>query len=113
MKTAIVTCNSVPNLTESDRKLLPLLRSRGIMADIVLWNDSSIDWKKYDLIIVRSIWDYHLNIDEFLKWLDTIESMEIKMLNNANIIKENHQGRSIICSYRWSSDRWEFRTYGS
>ena len=50
-----------------------LLR-RGFDAAEVPWSDPGVDWSTYDLVIVRTTWDYHLRPDEFLEVLARIEA---------------------------------------
>jgi hypothetical protein len=48
-------------------------------ADLVLehpcWGDPSVDWAAYDLLVLRSPWDYTTRQREFLAWLDRVESL--------------------------------------
>jgi glutathione synthase/RimK-type ligase-like ATP-grasp enzyme len=43
-------------------------------ADFVLWDDPAADWERYDVVVVRSTWDYHLRRDAFLAWADRLGS---------------------------------------
>ncbi len=52
--------------------LLDAARKRGIDAEIVNWDDSTVDWSAYDQVIVRSCWDYILRRDEFLAWTASV-----------------------------------------
>lgn len=55
---------------------LPLLvdaaTSRGIAAEIVVWDDPAIDWTSYDAVVVRSCWDYIARREEFLAWAASV-----------------------------------------
>jgi glutathione synthase/RimK-type ligase-like ATP-grasp enzyme len=41
---------------------------RKVDADLVVWNDPSIDWASYDLNVVRSTWDYATQRAAFCSW---------------------------------------------
>jgi glutathione synthase/RimK-type ligase-like ATP-grasp enzyme len=41
-------------------------------ADFVVWDDPQADWERYDLVVVRSTWDYHARRDVFLQWADRL-----------------------------------------
>jgi glutathione synthase/RimK-type ligase-like ATP-grasp enzyme len=41
-------------------------------ADFVVWDDPEADWDRYDLVVVRSTWDYHARRDAFLDWADRL-----------------------------------------
>lgn len=64
------------------------LGDRGIVADIVDWHDTSADWSKYGMAIVRSPWDYHRRYPEFLQWLDVV-STQTTLHNSAEVIRWN------------------------
>jgi hypothetical protein len=34
-----------------------------------VWSDPSVPWSAYDVLVVRSTWDYHLHLAEFLAWV--------------------------------------------
>ena len=90
MNIAIATCHKVPTLTDSEKLLIPLYLQKGIIAAPEVWNSTKVKWEKYEVIIIRSLWDYHLRPKLFLTWLSLLKSLGIKVLNDANIIKENH-----------------------
>jgi glutathione synthase/RimK-type ligase-like ATP-grasp enzyme len=68
-RVALITWSGLPEGAESEQLLLPLLAERGVKARMADWRDSSIDFGKFDLLILRSCWDYHLRHDEFVAWL--------------------------------------------
>ena len=69
MRVALVTCRKVPDLTDDDRLLLPALAARGAAAEAVVWDDPAADWSRFDRLVLRSVWDYHLRPREFDDWL--------------------------------------------
>lgn len=54
--------------------LLAALRGRGVAAERVIWHDRSIDLSQFDLLMVRSPWDYPERPDEFHAWLDDADA---------------------------------------
>ena len=64
------------------------LGDRGIITEVVDWDDASIDWSRYSMAIVRSPWDYHRRYPEFLTWLDAV-SAATTLQNSAEIIRWN------------------------
>ena len=89
MKIAIVTCRKVSSLTDSEKPLIPLFLQKGIYATAEVWDDTGVDWSKYDAIIIRSVWDYHLKNQTFSQWIEEIRQLEIKMFNDPEIVKWN------------------------
>jgi glutathione synthase/RimK-type ligase-like ATP-grasp enzyme len=55
----------------------------------VIWNDAAVDWKQYDVAILKSPWDYHDRIAEFFTWLDTLNALGAKLLNPVEMVKWN------------------------
>jgi glutathione synthase/RimK-type ligase-like ATP-grasp enzyme len=89
MKIGIVTCNEYPQLTEPEKPLIGLLASHGIEAEPLVWNDASIDWKKFDCLLLRSVWDYHLLVKEFFEWLSMLGEIQVLTLNSLPVVNWN------------------------
>jgi hypothetical protein len=68
---------------------LPLLVSaataRGLDAEIAVWDDDSVDWAAYDVVVVRSCWDYIDRRDAFLAWAQQVPML----LNSADVLTWN------------------------
>jgi len=41
----------------------------GIDLEYRVWSDPAVDWGNYDLVVVRSTWDYLEHLDDFRAWL--------------------------------------------
>lgn len=74
---------------DEDADLTSFLKNKGLDVVPTVWNDENVDWKSYDVAIIKSPWDYHNNLQEFLNWLDHIERQSVKVLNPVEIIKWN------------------------
>jgi glutathione synthase/RimK-type ligase-like ATP-grasp enzyme len=58
-----------------------------------VWTDRAIDWRAFDLVIVRSCWDYHLRIAEFRAWIYELEKDGVRLLNPPDVLRWNmHKG---------------------
>lgn len=86
---ALLTCKKLPNLTESDKLLIPAFAKKNILAIPVIWNDETINWLEFDFLIFRNTWDYYENQIEFDEWLRKIEKLEVKTLNSISVINKN------------------------
>ena len=89
MKIALLTCQKIPNLLETDQLLIPELAKHNIQAKAVIWDDPNINWKDFDLLIFRNTWDYYEKQQEFDAWLQHIEKLGIRTLNSISIINQN------------------------
>ncbi|WP_309608319.1 hypothetical protein [Flavobacterium sp.] len=89
MQIALLTCQKLPNLLETENQLIPKLAKHNIVAKAVIWNDETINWEDYDVLIFRNTWDYYEKQIEFDIWLDKIQKLGIKTLNSIAIINKN------------------------
>jgi glutathione synthase/RimK-type ligase-like ATP-grasp enzyme len=85
MRIALVTCAELPDLDPDDRELLAPLRARGADPVGVVWDDPGADWDAFDLVLLRSPWDYALRRDEFVAWAETVP----RLLNPAAVVRWN------------------------
>lgn len=83
------TCESIPHLTEDDQALLAPLEVRGIEGRAAVWSDSSVDWSAADGVLIRSCWDYHLRIEEFLSWIAQLERAGVRVWNPPSMLRWN------------------------
>lgn len=62
----------------------------GASLEYVAWDRSDVDWKAFDLVVVRSPWDYPERLDDFLAWLDEAAgSFGARLHNSAGVISWN------------------------
>jgi glutathione synthase/RimK-type ligase-like ATP-grasp enzyme len=88
---AIATCTAFADLDPDDRLLLPALLSQGLKYEIAVWDDSTVHWDKFDLVLIRSTWDYSPRRNEFINWVNRISALTT-VLNPIEVIE-------------WSSDK--------
>lgn len=96
MRTALATSEAFPKLTADDQSLLQPLRKRGFHPEPAIWSDPTCDWSAYDLVVIRSCWDYHLRTAEFLQWIEALEARGTQVLNPPAMI-------------RWNADKYYLR----
>ncbi len=89
MKIALLTCLKLPNLLETESQLIPELARHNIDAKAVIWDDATINWQNFDLLIFRNTWDYYEKQVAFDTWLHHIEKLGIRTLNSISIINKN------------------------
>lgn len=86
---ALITWSGLPQGAESERLMLPHLAAAGIETEIVDWRSSCCDFRKFDLIVLRSCWDYHLRVGEFIGWLQRLAETT-PILNSIDTVLWNH-----------------------
>jgi glutathione synthase/RimK-type ligase-like ATP-grasp enzyme len=72
--------------------LVTALRGRGVEADALVWHDPAVDWAAYDLLVIRSPWDYPQRPAEFDAWLDRA-SAATRVLNEPELVRWNMDKR--------------------
>jgi len=70
MEVALATWAKLPGLSEDDQALVPALSSLGVVVSPAVWSDAGVEWGRFDAILLRSTWDYHRRVREFLGWVD-------------------------------------------
>ncbi|RLP92345.1 MULTISPECIES: RimK family alpha-L-glutamate ligase [unclassified Micromonospora] len=88
-RVALVTCTEIADLDPDDRLVLAPLAARGIAAEAALWDDPDVDWSAYDLVVLRSPWDYALRRDEFVAWASSVPTL----VNPAEVVRWNTDKR--------------------
>jgi len=76
MRIAFVTSRTSRAVDADLDLLLAASHARGADADIVVWDDPSVDWASFDVVVVRSCWDYVARRDEFLAWATSVPSLQ-------------------------------------
>ena len=60
MKFAIATCFNIPEPDVDEDLTLSAFERRGHEVHLAAWEDQSIDWSDFDVVIIRSTWNYPL-----------------------------------------------------
>ncbi len=85
----VVTDNyPVDDIDHDTAPLVAALRALGGDASAVVWHDPAVDWASYDLLVLRSPWDYPERLDEFTAWLDSAEAVT-PVLNPPALVRWN------------------------
>ncbi len=73
VRVALATCAEIPDLEPDDRLLVPALAALGIEAVPAVWDDPARSTgTPFDLVVLRSTWDYAERRDEFLQWATSL-----------------------------------------
>jgi glutathione synthase/RimK-type ligase-like ATP-grasp enzyme len=81
---AVATCRAQEGRDDDHLAALDALRRLGIDATTQIWDDP-IEWDAFDMVLVRSTWDYTDRLDEFLAWARRVPRLE----NPANVLEWN------------------------
>lgn len=87
----IISCDKWMNKITEDLLLKQELMNNNINVEIISWEDMTIDYSKFDCLILRSAWGYQDKYLEFKEWLQMIKNKNILLLNYPDIITNNIQ----------------------
>ena len=85
---ALATCAALPALHPDDAPLLGALTARGVQAEAAVWADPEVDWAAFDLVVIRSTWDYASRQPEFLAWAARVQSVTT-LANPYDVVRWN------------------------
>lgn len=74
---------------DEESVLFNFLRDKGLQLTKVIWNDDRVDWKSFDLALLKSPWDYFEVIDTFYSWLTHLDEIKLPLLNPTDLVKWN------------------------
>lgn len=63
------------------------LRRVGCVVEHPRWDDPRTEWTRFDLIVMRSPWDYSLRTGEFLDWMSRLNP--VRVVNEPPLIRWN------------------------
>jgi len=72
-----------------DEMVYAPLQQFGWQVDSVSWHRNDVDWSQYDVVLIRSTWDYHSCPEEFLRKLTVIEASGTLLLNPLELVRWN------------------------
>ena len=87
-RVAVVTCVELPEPDPDQELLLDALRSAGVEAELLPWDDPTADRGAFDLCVLRSCWNYHEAPQDFLDWIDAAEEVT-PVVNSAKVARWN------------------------
>ncbi len=94
MTVAIATCRRTDIVATDgdDPALVAALDRLGIEAVPAIWDDPDVDWSRFDLVVIRTTWDYDERRDEFVAWAQAVEDVT-QLQNPADVVRWNtHKG---------------------
>jgi glutathione synthase/RimK-type ligase-like ATP-grasp enzyme len=85
VRVALATAAHLPALDDDAELLLPALVAAGIAPEVCVWDDPEVDWTAYDLVVIRSTWDYWDRQEQFVDWARSVP----RLANSADVVAWN------------------------
>lgn len=90
---ALATAAKLPTLNDDDRLVIPALAELGLAAVPAVWDSPDVCWEEFQGVVVRSCWDYHQRLEEFLAWVTRLERAGVPLWNPPALLRWNsHKG---------------------
>jgi hypothetical protein len=88
MRVAVVSATPALGTDDDEAHLLPALRAAGADPVVVVWDDPALDWASFDVVVLRSTWDYTMRRDEFLAWVAATDAVT-RLRNRPGVVRWN------------------------
>ena len=86
----MATCAAVPAEFDDDGLVVEALARRGIDAGFVAWHEEGVEWERFELVVVRSTWDYTRRLGGFMEWVERVGG---RMRNRPEVVRWNADKR--------------------
>ena len=86
---AFLSMDSLEDFFSSDTMLFEPLKNVGWLVEEVSWRKTDVDWNVYDVVVIRSTWDYQDDAEGFMACLQRIEASSAQLQNSLNIVRWN------------------------
>lgn len=92
VRIALATARSAWREDEDAALAQDALEAVGAEASPQVWDDPEADWAGFDLVVIRSTWDYVPRRDEYLAWADRVAGVTT-LANPAEVLRWNTDKR--------------------
>ena len=95
MRLRIATCHTLPEVDVDAAPLATALTAHGFVTELVAWDDPTTDWDAPIPTILRSTWNYALDVVGFLAWIDRVSETSV-LWNPAEVVHGNVHKRYLV-----------------
>ena len=86
---AFLSTDELEDFFVYDMMVAKPLNALGWQVEEVSWRDHGLEWNQYDLVVVRSTWDYQDDHEAFLAVLESMDSSSAQLENPLPLMKWN------------------------
>ena len=86
---AFATYENSPHINDDDQLVASVLQQRGVSVTPVIWDALHVDWSRFDCVVIRSTWDYHLKPNLYEKWLRNLAEAGVRLWNPPEVVVGN------------------------
>lgn len=88
-KCAFLSMDCLDEFEVYDDLVEPYLNQQGFSVDTVSWRNKGVDWNQYEIVVIRTPWDYQDAPEAFLGVLEQIEHGRAELQNSLDIVRWN------------------------
>ncbi len=86
---AFLSTDSLDGFVVYDHMAITPLSQLGWEVRQVSWHAPNVDWNEFAAVVIRTPWDYHLHLAEFLAVLEQIDASGARLLNPLEVVRWN------------------------
>lgn len=95
MRLRVATCVNLPEPDADAEPLAAALHRANIAFELLAWDDPAVDWDADVPTVLRSTWNYALNVDSFLSWIDRVAAAA-PLWNPPDVVRANVRKRYLL-----------------
>ncbi len=69
---ALLTMDNLDGYICDDYLLIQPLKKTGWQIETISWHKQDVDWNQFDVVVIRSTWDYVFHLDDYLTFLNVM-----------------------------------------
>jgi hypothetical protein len=92
MRIALASARELPRVDGDLPCLAAACAGRGWATETVVWDDPRVEWGAFDLVLVRSTWDYVPKLAAFRSWIDRTGRVTLLVNPAATLHWNLHKG---------------------
>lgn len=96
MRCAFLTTEEIDRFVSDDELAVAALRGRGCEIDVVPWERDGVRWCRYDLVVIRSTYNYFEHCDRFVARLEEIGRASVRLENPLPVVRWNLNKRYLL-----------------
>jgi hypothetical protein len=86
---AFLTMDSLDGFVSDDELTYAPLRRLGWQVEAVSWRHAAVDWGRFEVVVIRSTWDYQQAPEQFIEVLGEIDRSGTRLENSLQLVRWN------------------------
>jgi len=89
-RVAFLTSRELAGLTADDRLAVTALEAEGVSVTAAVWNEPGLDLRGFDLVVIRSPWDWYHHVAAFDRFLGGLEGLPLENRNARRFLDKRY-----------------------